>query len=190
MLKLSAYPRTIDLRDGTTIEVRPLAPTDEHALLSFFLGVHEDDRYFLQHDVTSPKVIASWMRDLDYRKILPLVACHDGVIVAEAVMIRGRHGAFAPLATIRVVVGPAFRERGLGSALIEELCDIATDAELEHVTMELIDGVQNDAIAAAERLGFFRAATISGLLRGRDGRRLDLVTMVLPLGKWYAWSRF
>jgi hypothetical protein len=73
---------------------------------------------------------------------------------------------------------------------MKELCDIAADAELERVTAELVVGVQDDAIAAAERLGFLRAATVHELLRDQHGRAHDLAIMSLPLGKWYEWWQF
>jgi hypothetical protein len=51
-------------------------------------------------------------------------------------------------------------------------------------------GVQDNAIAAAERLGFIKAATIHELLRDEHGRSHDVNVMVLRLGKWYEWWQF
>jgi L-amino acid N-acyltransferase YncA len=188
--KLTAYPKQVSLRDGRTVSVRPLADTDADALLKFFIGLPTEDRYFLKDDVTSPKVIGAWTSHRDFDRALPLVACANGEIVADATLIRSRHGAYRNLASVRVIVAPAYRYQGLGTALLHDLCDIAADAELDRVTAELVAGVQDDAIAATEQLGFIRAATVHELVRDEQGHPRDVAIMVLPLGKWYQWWQF
>jgi L-amino acid N-acyltransferase YncA len=190
MYKLTAFPKEVILRDGTTITVRPLAEADSDALLAFFERVPAHERYFLRDDVTSPKVIGRWTSEIDYDRQLPLVAVDHGRIVANAVLLRSKFGAYRTVAGLRVVVDADSRQRGLGTALMKELCDIAADAELERVTAEFIVGVQDEAIAASERLGFLRAATIHELLRDEHGRPHDVAVMSLPLGKWYEWWQF
>jgi L-amino acid N-acyltransferase YncA len=190
MYKLEAFPKRVTLRDGSAVEVRPLRDSDAELLLAFFARVPEEERHFLRDDVTSPKVISRWLSELNYDRALPLVAIDEGRIVGDAVLTRSRHGAYRDVAGLRVVVDPAARQRGLGTALMKELCDIAADAELERVTAEFVAGVQDDAIGAAERLGFLRAATVHELLRDAKGRPHDVVVMSLPLGKWYEWWQF
>jgi L-amino acid N-acyltransferase YncA len=140
--------------------------------------------------VTSQKVIDRWTSEIDYARALPLVAVDNGKIVANAVLLRSRFGASRAVAGLRVVVDADSRQRGLGTALMKELCDIASDAELERVTAEFVVGVQDEAIAAAERLGFLRAAMIHELLRDEHGHPHDVAVMSLPLGKWYEWWQF
>jgi L-amino acid N-acyltransferase YncA len=190
MYKLTAYPKQAMLRDSSSLTLRPLHESDAQALSAFFARIPEEERFFLKHDVSSPKVIGGWTSDLNYDRALPLVAVDDGRIVAEGVLIRPRHGAYRKVAGLRVVVDPDTRRRGLGTALMKELCDIAADAELERVTAEFVEGIQDDAIGAAERLGFLRAATIHELLRDQHGRTHDVAVMSLPLGKWYEWWNF
>ncbi len=188
--ELTAYPKELVLRDGANVTVRPLCEADEAALTVFFRNVPAHDRYFLKDDVTSPKLISRWTSHIDYARALPLVAVEGDRIIANGVLLRSRHGAYANVAGIRIVVEEGARQRGLGTALMKELCDIAADADLERVTGEFVAGVQDDAIAAAERLGFLRAATIHELLRDENGHPHDVVVMSLPLGKWYEWWQF
>lgn len=189
--KLTAYPRQVTLRDGRHVTVRPMERDDREAIQAFFLRVPAEDRYFLKEDVSSPRVVEGWAEHLDYDRALPLIALDgNGAVVADAVLIRSRHGAYRDVAQIRVVVDPEHRNQGLGTALMKELCDIAADAGLKRVTTELVAGVQDDAIRAAEQLGFIRAATVHELFQDPQGRALDLVVLVLPLGKWYEWWQF
>lgn len=188
--KLEAFPRRVQLRNGSAVEFRPMTAGDKDKLLDFFLQVSEDDRYFLKDDVTSPKLLESWCANLNYDRALPILAWDDGQIVGDAVLIRSRMGARAGVAEVRVVVHPDWRNRGLGSAMIRQLCDIAADAELEKVAMELVSDRDMDAITACERLGFLRAAVISEYFKDQRGRKHDLIVMILPLGKWYEWWTF
>ena len=188
--ELTAYPKELVLRDAANVIVRPLCEADEDALAVFFRNIPAHDRYFLKDDVTSPKVTSRWTSHIDYARALPLVAVEGDRIIANGVLLRSRHGAYANVAGIRIVVEEGARRRGLGTALMKELCDIAADADLERVTAEFVAGVQDDAITAAERLGFLRAATIHELLRDENGHPHDVVVMSLPLGKWYEWWQF
>ncbi|HEX5479955.1 MAG TPA: GNAT family N-acetyltransferase [Dehalococcoidia bacterium] len=188
--KMTAYPREITVRDGKKITVRPLAPADRDALARFFLALPAEDRYFLKDDVTSPRVIESWTAQIDFDRVLPLVACSGDEIVAEAVLLRRRHGAYRGVGTVRVSVAKQQRGQGVGTALIHELCDIAADAGMEKIAAEFVAGAHDDAIDAAERLGFIRSAIVHEFLRDERGRPHDVVLLVLPLGKWYEWAQF
>jgi L-amino acid N-acyltransferase YncA len=187
---ISAYPKDVTLRDGSKVRLRPLQRDDAERLLDFFLGIPEDERYFLKDDVTSPAVIREWTEKLDYDRALPLLALADERIVAEAVLIRRRGNARSHLADLRIVVAPEFRDRGLGTTMIRELCDIADDADLNGVLFEVVEDVQADALEAAGWLGFVGVGKIEGGAMDRQGRLHNVVLLVMPLGKWYHWSKF
>jgi L-amino acid N-acyltransferase YncA len=168
-----------------------MTAADEQALLDFFLGVPEAERWYLKEDVTSPKVIHAWAENLDYKKALPLLAVvGDGKVVADAVLIRRRGGARSHVAELRIVVAPAFRSRGLGVMLMRELCDIANDAGLERVIAEMTVGTEEDAIKAAEWMGFYKLATLEAMEKDASGHHHDVVIMAMPLGRYYEWSKF
>ena len=59
-----------------------------------------------------------------------------------------------------MTVDPALRGRGLGTALLHELIDYASQVELESLVFELIEEAQDEAIAAAQRAGFLVAARL------------------------------
>lgn len=187
---IAAYPKETCLRDGSKVVVRPLQQGDQEALLNFFLGVPEEERFFLKDDVTSPAVIAAWVEHLDYSRALPLVALVDGRIGAEAVLVRRRGSARSHIGEIRIVVAPEFRNRGLGTQLIRELCEIADDAGLDKVLLEVVADREAEALKAAEWLGFIRVGTIDGGARDQDGHLHDIVMLAMPLGKWYQWTKY
>ena len=81
---ISTYPKLLPLRDGEVVAIRPMVSGDEATLLDFFLRLLEEERFYLKDDVTAPGVIAGWVRDLDYERVLPLLAWqHDHIVGAR-----------------------------------------------------------------------------------------------------------
>jgi L-amino acid N-acyltransferase YncA len=184
---ISIYPKLLLLRDREEVAIRPMTPTDEGALLDFFLRLSEEDRFYLKDDVTAPGVIAGWVRDLDYERVLPLLAWQHDRIVGDATLHRRRGGARRHMGEVRVTVDPALRGRGLGTALLHELIDYASQVELDSLVFELIEEAQDEAIAAAQRAGFLVAARLVNHVKDKQGKPHDLLIMGMLLGKWYTW---
>ena len=198
----AAYPKTIALRDGAQLTVRRLAAGDEDPLLAFFQAIPEAERFFLKDDVTSPEIIRGWVRDAERPDPEPsptartagrafaLVAVQAARVLAEAALVRRRGAARSHLADLRVVVAEDYRHRGLGSALLSELLDVARDSGLSGVLFEAVADVQAQALAAAESLGFIRLGLIHGGAIDPDGRLHDVVLLVMPLRRWRSASDF
>ncbi|MGE0598684.1 MAG: N-acetyltransferase family protein [Dehalococcoidia bacterium] len=188
--KLTAYPRQIALSSGTSVSVRPMVREDAGPLRAFFLTIPDNERYFLKDDVVSETVINRWAEDLDYDRALPLLAFDGDRICADGLLIRHRGDARSHYAEIRIVVDPAYRERGLGTALMRELIDIAWDAEIESVQGEFIRGIQDEALEAVKALGGLECATITDAVRDQQNTPHDIVILRIPLGRYWQWSRF
>jgi len=206
----AAYPKTVALRDGAEVLVRRLAAGDEDALLSFFQAIPEAERFFLKDDVTSPDLIRGWVRDAERPDPEPsptarapaspsgrtggrafaLIALEDERILAEAALVRRRGAARGHLADLRVVVHQDYRHRGLGTALLSELLDVARDSGLSGVLFEAVADAQAQALAAAESLGFIRLGLVHGGAIDPDGRLHDVVLLVMPLRRWRSSADF
>ncbi len=206
----AAYPKTVALRDGAEVLVRRLAAGDEDALLAFFQAIPEAERFFLKDDVTSPDLIRGWVRDAERPDPEPsptarapaspsgrtggrafaLIALEDERILAEAALVRRRGAARGHLADLRVVVHQDYRHRGLGTALLSELLDVARDSGLSGVLFEAVADAQAQALAAAESLGFIRLGLVHGGAIDPDGRLHDVVLLVMPLRRWRSSADF
>lgn len=187
---LSRYPLQLQLRDGACLTLRPMVAADVDGLLAFFLGISEEDRFFLKEDVTSPSVIQGWADRLDYDRALPLLAIDGGRVVADAVLLRHRGNARSHIGEIRITVAPGYRGRGAGIGMMRELAEIAYDAELEFLLFEFVRGAEDQAIQAALLLGAVEAGSLEGAAKDVEGHPRDVVFLRLPLGKWWEWSRF
>jgi len=206
----AAFPKTIALRDGAEVLVRRLAAGDEDALRAFFQAIPEAERFFLKDDVTSPDLIGGWVRDAERPDPEPsptalapaspsgrtggrafaLIAVDAPRILAEAALVRRRGAARGHLADLRVVVAEDYRHRGLGTAILSELLDVARDSGLNGVLFEAVADVQAQALAAAESLGFIRLGLVHGGAIDPDGRLHDVVMLVMPLRRWRSSADF
>ena len=174
---LRRFPSTATLYDGEQVTIRQLQPGDKDALLSFFLRVPEEDRFYLNSDVASQEVIAEFTDHIDLDQAIPLVAQSGDRILADATLHRSRRAARRHVGEIRVVVEPAYRRRGLGVRLIHELIQIGRDLDLHSLVFELVSGHQQDAINAAQGAGFEEVAVLRGRVLDIQGGPQDLIIL-------------
>ncbi len=187
---MDAYPKTIRLRDGSAVDVRPLQEDDDGRLLRFFQRIPESERYYLKENVAAPDVIHSWTSTIDLDRVVPIVAVAGDEIIADGTLHRSRTPARRHVGELRVVVDPEYRELGLGRRLIRELLDVAAQLGLQQATFELVSQREAPAIMAAESVGFQVAATLKGRIKDMWGNYQDLVLMELPLQDHERWWHF
>jgi L-amino acid N-acyltransferase YncA len=174
------FPKVTVLKDGTKVTLKAMTHNDRHALQEFFARIPEEDRKFLKHDVSKKEVVESWLRDINYARVFPLLAEVDGKIVADATLHRRTSGWLKHVGEVRIVVDPAFRRKGLGSHLLEEIILLAADAGLEKLVAEIV-AEEKAAIRAFHRYNFEQVAVIPGIVKDQTGTYRDLVVMVLDL---------
>jgi L-amino acid N-acyltransferase YncA len=184
---LAPYPKTILLRDGTEITLRPLAAEDKTQLLQFFERVPEEERYYLKENVTAPENIQRWTSDIDLDRVIPILALEGNQIVADATLHRSRSQALRHIGELRIVVDPAYREVGLGRRMIRELLDLAADLGLHKVIFQLVEQREDPAIFAAESVGFVEVANLKEWARDIWGNYQNLVVLEMPVKDHRAW---
>ena len=183
-----AYLKTFMLRDETrVVSLRPMQAGDKIHLLDFFKRIPEEERFYLKENVTSPEVIQDWTANIDFGRVIPIVALDGDRIVADATLHRSRTAARRHVGEIRVVVDPDYREVGLGRRLIRELLDTASELGLHRVTFELVAGQEEPAINAARSVGFKTVAVLPERIRDFRGNNQDLVLLDLSLGDRHQW---
>jgi len=169
--------KTIRLKDGTQILIRPLSKQDGPALLKFFAAVPEDDRLFLKEDITKKEVIDRWVGDLDFDKVFPMIAEKDSAILGDATLHFNRYRWQLHMAEIRCVVARKYQQKGLGTALMKELVSVAFARGVSKIRANMMD-TQKSAQRAFQRLGFAKEAELKDFLIDEDGKKHNLILMV------------
>ncbi len=177
---LERYPRYITLKDGTKILLRPMSRGDGEKLWEFFQSIPEEDKIYFKDDVTKKETILRWEEELDYERVLPILAWDGDRVVGDATLHRRKKGWKSKVGDVRVVIHQAYRSKGLGTALIRELKSIASKSALNYLVAEIIED-QKAAIAAFEKMGFEHKARYEDFVTDWRGKTHNLVVLVYPL---------
>ncbi|MEM7480916.1 MAG: GNAT family N-acetyltransferase [Acidobacteriota bacterium] len=177
---LSRYPQEAALRDGRRVLIRPFTENDTDALYEFFRSLPEETRRFAWDRIDDRSLVEAWGRNLDYGKAFPLLAFDGGRVVADATLHRRAGGPLRLVGRIKWLIDPGYRAEGLGSLLVNHFIDIARANGLRHLTCMLISGLEADAVAVLEGLGF-EATQFPGYGTDPDGDAHDMTKMVLAL---------
>jgi GNAT superfamily N-acetyltransferase len=156
---LERYPRVISLNGGGRATLRPLAAKDEKKLIRLFVDTPYEDLRCLHDDVTDPRIVRRWCRNIDYERVLPIIAEADRRIVADATLHRRFGEPMRTIGRFRIYVRPEYRLRGLGRALLHEIIDLATILDLRRLAVELYED-QHDIRGVMLRFGFHEAGRI------------------------------
>lgn len=179
------FPKTVTLKDQSTVVLKPFERNDKDALFAFFTKIPESDRLFLKDNVTDPAVVERWATELNYDRVFPLLAWDGNDIVADATLHKNQGGWMKHVGTIRIVVLPKFQKKGLGSVLANELFLHALKSGLEKIVAEMME-TQPGARKVFEKLGFRHEATFRGHVRDQIGVKHDLLVLTKDLEEFWA----
>lgn len=115
--------RRATLRDGTVVDVRPIAGTDEGALRDGMRLLSPQSRYLRFHSERSDLSPDEWryLTVVDQIRHIAIVACVDDRIAGVARAITIEEG----VAEVAFVVGDEVQRRGIGALLRDVLVEAA-----------------------------------------------------------------
>ncbi|MFP3869581.1 MAG: N-acetyltransferase family protein [Syntrophobacteria bacterium] len=160
---LEEYPKEVTLKDGFRCTLRPMIRDDLDALYRYFISLPEEDRRYLRHDPTDRRLIEKWCRELDYDRVLPILAENEGRILANATLHRQDFGWQKHVGEIRITIAAEFQQRGLGSLLVHELSQLALKSNLEKLCARVVTSRSN-VITVFEKNGFSQAAVLKNFV--------------------------
>ena len=161
---LEEYPKMITLPNGFSLTLRPMTRDDQYALYSFFISLAGEDRRFLRNDVTDRKLIEKWASNLDYDRVLPILAEYEGHIVANATLHYQTFGWGWHVAEVRVTIAPEFQGRRLSAALLEEITHLAVQGKVKKLLARIVTK-REGPIRAFERAGFSKVAVLENYVK-------------------------
>jgi hypothetical protein len=177
------YPKEVILKDGTGVTLRPLEPGDEQSLHSLFRRFNEEDRWFLNHDVTDADLIHRWVHELNQERVVSIIARLEGRIIANAVLMMKDYGAKSHIGKVRITVDPDFRERRLGTWMLLDLISLGMAVGLRMLVMRLVQDRDASLINSVRKLDFKEEAVLRDYVLDRGGgpHHLVIMTKRLPL---------
>ena len=170
-----SYPRRVATEAGE-IEFRFMSQGDEAAVLAFAQELPAHDLLFLPRDISEPKVLAAWIKEIERGAITSLLAVKAGRVVGCGTLVRDPLSWSPHVGEIRNVVSSDVRGLGVGRELSQETFALALGAGLEKVTVQMtVD--QTGAIAIFESLGFKAEALLRDQVKDKAGKKHDIVVL-------------
>jgi acyl-CoA hydrolase/GNAT superfamily N-acetyltransferase len=130
LIFLESYKKTVKLRNGKTIEFRPVFPSDEFAYRNFFYSLQEETiyyRFFYRMKLFSHEVVQKQWAIVDYRKNMSLIGLVQTRGHKEIMAIGSYAMEDAERAEVAFVVREDFQGMGIASYLLKELETIAKE---------------------------------------------------------------
>jgi GNAT superfamily N-acetyltransferase len=188
-MNLDEYPKTIKLRDGSVLTLRPMVREDEEGLMEFFRGIPEGERLYLRNDVINPEVIHHWVTNIDYDRVLPILAVSGrGNIVGNATLHRDGFSWAKHVGNIRLTVLPEYRRKGLARIMVGELFAHALTTDLEKIVAEIVL-LQEDVRLAFNQLGFRTEAVLRDHHVDPRGVKHDVIIISNDINQlWKMWQ--
>jgi acyl-CoA hydrolase/GNAT superfamily N-acetyltransferase len=137
---LEAYKSTFMLRNGKTMEIRPLQPSDEFAYRNFFYSLREETiyfRFFYKMRLFSHEVVQKQWASVDYRKNMSLV----GMVQKgghKEIMAIGSYADDGDRAEVAFVVREDFQNMGVASHFLAKLEAIARENNYKGFTATVL----------------------------------------------------
>ncbi|MGW8192687.1 MAG: GNAT family N-acetyltransferase [Desulforhopalus sp.] len=129
LLFIEEYKSRITLKNGKTMSVRPLLPSDEIAYRNFFYSLDKETvflRFFHSVTIFSRKMAQEHWASIDYRKNISLIGIVRNMGNKEIVAI----GTYAKMddkwAEVAFVVREDFQNQGVSSYIFKELEKVAS----------------------------------------------------------------
>jgi len=183
MINYIAYRKFANLKNGKRVMFRILTEQDREGLIQLFQDAPEEDTRFLKQDVKNRETVNHWMDNIDYQKVLPLLAVdlESNRIVADATLHRGKHAA-RHIGEIRIFVSRSHRGLGMGSLMLEELLNLALKENLQWLQAEIV-AEHKKVVKAFRAHGFEQKALLDDYFLRQDGVTHDVVLMLRPVVK-------
>ena len=174
------YPHTTTLGDGTSVTLRLMTAFDAKRIVSFANSLPDDDLLHLRLNITDPEVVKEWVRDLEGRKTVTVIAETGEELAGYAILHHNNFTWQRHLGETLILIASQYRAQGLGRALAEEILAIAQDMELVKVVAQMMPD-QPGARAMFLRLGFQIEALLPDFVMDRSGQTRDLIIMAYDM---------
>jgi ribosomal protein S18 acetylase RimI-like enzyme len=158
-------PRVLELTDGTKVQMRPIAPSDEPLLHEAVAAMSERSIYFRFFSPLKrlPETLAHRLAVVDYSDRFAIVATSRRSVGREHILGVARYDRVAGthVAETAVAVVDEFQRRGLGTALLTILSKVAQDHGIK--TFSLIVLPENQQmLGMLRKMGWIHHAKLSG----------------------------
>ena len=176
--------KQVELKDGTSVVIRPMTVADLDLSVAFFGSLTPQDRLYLRHDVTRREEVEARIQAMQAGRARRLVALDGEAIVADAALELEPASWKQHVGEIRLIIANPYKRKGLGMLLARELYSMAVEAKVEEIIVRMMRP-QLAARSIFRKLGFREETLLPDYVKDAEGQKQDLVLMRCDLeGLW------
>jgi L-amino acid N-acyltransferase YncA len=168
--------KTVQLKDGSEVLIRPLTQDDFERSLAFFRELPREDLDYLRGDPSQREVLERRFKEMESGEYDRLVALAGDRIVAEGTLEMTGRDWTSHVGELRLIVARDFQRKGLGMLMAHELYSLAARCKLEKIMVTLMRP-QTAARNIFRKLGFREEMVLPDHVRDRSGKSQDLILM-------------
>jgi ribosomal protein S18 acetylase RimI-like enzyme len=158
-------PRVFELREGTKVHIRPIAPEDEPLLHDAVSAMSERTVYFRFFSPIKrlSDAMAHRLAVVDYKDRFALVATTHRPSTKERIVGVARYdrAAGTDIAEVALAVIDEFQRRGLGGALLGILAHVAREHGIKNFSLIVLPENQQ-MLGLLRKMGWIHQARLSG----------------------------
>jgi len=177
--QIISYRKIVTLKDGVNVLLRPMTRDNAQELIDLFSPVTDEDLRYLRHNVRDKKLINSWCKDLDYSRVLPVIALVNKRAIGQATL-HFEKGPRRHLAEMRIYLAVDYRRRGLGNIMLHTMIELARKHDLNMLVAEIVAD-QSHVVKAFQNAGFELRCSLEDYFMLPDGDKRDVAVLTLNL---------
>ena len=158
------------------VKFRQMQAEDKELFKSFIRSLPRKDNYYLLIDVQNDQAIDRWMEKIDMRQTIGVVATNGSDMIGYCNLKTNGLAWTSHVGEICISVSTAYRGRGIGKALAEQIFLKARARGLQKLWTRMAIS-QDAAQHMFMKLGFRTEAVLSDFVKKENGLTEDLVIM-------------
>jgi RimJ/RimL family protein N-acetyltransferase len=150
-------PKTVKLKDGTEVVLRPSQAKDLEPTWEMFSTLSRDTLQYLPDPITRERV-EGWFKEINYEEILPILGIienESGYRIISSITLHFRKGIYSHVAGFGITVHDEYQNKGFGHILTRYMLDIAIELGVKKVVLNVVSH-NHRAIHVYEKMGFER----------------------------------
>ncbi|MCP4022474.1 MAG: GNAT family N-acetyltransferase [Desulfobacteraceae bacterium] len=177
------YPKEVVLKDGKEVILRMVEHDDLEKLVLFYQELKLSFRWFLKEDPSDPAVIKKWIDNQDMGKAFSILATSEGCVAGHAGLLLRPYGSRKHVGRLRIMVGPEYRGKQLGTWMVFDLTKRAMEMGLERIRADFVAGIEDRTIEAFRSMDFIKEGVLRDYVMDEDGNYYDYQIMIKHLHK-------
>lgn len=171
--------RTVTLRDGRRVRIRPLREDDSEGLHGMYQSMSDDALKWSMAPYTE-ETIDRWIGDMP--NLISLVAVHGGEIIGYASVRKFTHPRLAGTGDLNIYIHQDYQGAGLGTALMVMLLNAANEQSLHRINLEVVADNET-AVHLFRKFGFNVEGRRVEAYKAQDGGLHDILLMGKTLNR-------